>query len=463
MQCSWATQVRCVDRLVKRISIFEATENNTSPYNDVTFVIPSHECFIDEPITLSDENDKLTISAANSQQITAITFARPSNLTAFPSIIFELFPKLSDVHLISSGLEVLIEDDFVKATALQRLRIELNNIQRISDKTFAQPNQLETLELPANHIHEIDNYAFSTLKNLIKLNLQQNNLTKLRELTFFGAVNLMELYLNENQIEFIDDGALYLPKLRRISLQDNRLKSVSVNLLTGTPSLYGIDLSRNQLESVRNVFNKCSNLTIIGLNHNRIKSIDWMELADMESLRVLSIEGNRLQLNANHSVDEQQQQPDEQPRRFGRPPLKTHLEYLNLDSNNLSSTDILNELRVFRRLKFLDLDDNRLTKLENFKEIRTFFPHFIQLNMNENPLSCAWLEDALAFIERSGIIFQTLEFDSDEDKSDATVNKFAVSNKKKVNGITCNIEDELFGPMNSNYDPPTPPFGRTIA
>lgn len=457
MQSSWAVQVNCVDRLEKRISIFEATENNTSPYNDVTFVIPNHECFIDEPITLSDENDTLTILATNNQQITSITFARPSNSTGFPSIIFELFPKLSDVHLISTGLEALIEDDFAKAAALKRLRIELNNIERITVKTFAQPNQLEILELPANHIHEIDNYAFSKLKNLIKLDLQQNNLTMLHELTFSGAVNLMEIYLNDNQIEFIDDGSLYLPKLEKICLQDNRLKSLSVNLLTGTPALYGIDLSRNQLESIQNVFNKCKNLTIIGLNHNQIKSIDLIELADLESLRVLSMEGNQLQIDANHSVLEPLQQ------RHNRGPFKTHLEYLNLDSNNLSSSSILNELMVFRRLRFLDLDDNRLTKLENFKEIRTFFPHFIQINMNENPLSCAWLEDALAFIEQSGIIFQTLEVDSVEDESDAKVNKFAGSNQKKVNGITCNIEDEPFAPISFDYTAATPPFDGTIA
>lgn len=47
-------------KLVKLISIFEATESNTSPYNDATFEISNYECFIDEHIT-SSENDTLTI------------------------------------------------------------------------------------------------------------------------------------------------------------------------------------------------------------------------------------------------------------------------------------------------------------------------------------------------------------------------------------------------------------------
>lgn len=460
-----AIQVNCVDKLIKRISIFEATENITNLYNDVIFEIPEHECFIDESLTLDGEDDTLAVIATNTEQITSITFAKPSNLSAFPAIIFATFPKLSDVHLISTGLDVLIEDDFVNATSLKHLRIELNKIKRITDKVFVHPNQLEILELPANRICEIDNYAFAKLKNLMKLDLQQNNVTILHERIFYGAVNLIEIHLNDNQIEAIDDGVLYLPKLRQIFLQDNRLKTLSVNLLTGTPALYGIDLSGNQLETIQNnVFNKCTNLTIIGLNHNQIKSIDLIELADMVSLRVLSLEGNKLQFNANHTATEQQQQRQQRHSRmpFKTIPYKTHLEYLNLDSNNLSSASILNELSVFRRLKFLDLDDNRLIRIENFTEIRTIFPHFIQINMNENPLSCSWLEDVWPFIEQAGIIFQTLEVDSDENDNDAIASKFAGSNKKKVNGITCNIEDEPSFVQHID-DTATPTFDDTIA
>lgn len=427
--CS-AIEVNCVDKLSKRISIFNATENHTNPYQEIHFDIPDHECFIDQPITL-DENDTLSIVSTNYDQITSITFAQPSTSPGFPLVIFTTFPNLSDVHVISAGIEVIVEDDFVNATALKRLRLELNIIKRISNKAFAQPINLETLELPANGIQEIDNYAFATLLNLTKLNLQQNNLTTIREFLFSGVDNLMEIYLNDNQIEYIEDGALYLPKLSRIFLQDNRLKSLSANLLTGAPSLFGIDLGRNRLESVQDVFDKCGNLTIIGLNHNQIKSIDFVELADMPSLHVLSLEGNRLQFDANHTADE----------RKNLIPFKTHLEYLNLDSNNLSSPAILKELNVFHRLKFLDLDDNKLTKIDEFKEIRVFFPHFIQINMNENPLSCAWLEDAWPFIENTGIVFQTLEIDSEEDKDNEKNNKFSGSNRKKVNGITCNIEE----------------------
>lgn len=425
-----AIEVNCIDKLSKRISIFNATENLTNPYQDVVFDIPDHQCFIDQSITL-DENDTLTIISNHYEQITSITFAQPSTSPEFPRIIFSTFPNLSDVHLISTGLEVIAEDDFVNGTALKRLRIELNNIKRISDKAFAQPINVEILELPANSIEEIDNHAFATLQILTKLDLQQNNLTTIREFMFSGAVNLVEIYLNDNRIEHIEDGALYLPKLMRIFLQDNRLKSLSVNLLTGTPSLFGIDLSRNRLESVQDVFDKCANLTIIGLNHNQIKSIDLVQLADIASLRVLSLEGNRLQFDANHSVDA----------RKNLIPFKTHLEYLNLDSNNLSSPAILKELNVFHRLKFLDLDDNKLTKIDEFKEIRTLFPHFIQINMNENPLSCGWLEDAWPFIEHTGIVFQTLEIDSEEDSDNESSNKFSGSNQKKVNGITCNIEE----------------------
>lgn len=431
------------------MGIFNATEIYTPDFKNVTFNIPDDECFIDESIT-SSENDTLVINSKNPDQIRKITFAQPSISPTFPSIIFDTFPNLSDVHLILAGVEVINEADFVHAAELTRFRIELNTIKQITNKTFSKPIKLEILELPANQIQEIDNYAFSKLKSLIKLDLQQNNLTVIHEFQFSGADNLCELFLNDNQIEYIDDGALYLPKLMRIFLQDNRLKSVSSNLLTGTPALYGIDLSRNRLESVQNVFDKCANLTIIDLNHNQIKTIDLVQLADMSALRVLSLEGNRIQFDANRTANE----------RKNLIPFKTHLEYLNLDSNNLSSSAILSELSVFHRLKFLDFDDNKLTKIDDFKQIRTMFPHFIQINLNENPLNCAWLEDVWPYVERTGILVQTLEFDSEENVDTVPSNKFSGSNQKKVNGIMCNIEEP---PSQHTDDTTIPSSDETIA
>lgn len=432
---SSAIEVNCVEKLNKRLSVFKAEENHTIPYRDIVFDIPSHQCFVDQSIAL-DENETLSISSLIPDHITSIIFAAPSTLPEFPLVIFTTFPNLSDVHLVFTGIEVIDEDDFMNAIMLKKLRLEQNNIKRISKTSFAKAIELESLELPANNIHEIDDYAFSSLKNLTKLVLQQNNLTILREHIFSGAYNLIELFLNDNQIETIEDGALYSESLTRIYLQDNRLKSLSPNLLTGAPLLYGIDLSRNQLMSVQRIFDKCPNLTIIGLNHNQIQALDLIELVNIPSLMVLSLEGNKLKFNSNGSIN------TETTHHKNLAPTKTHLEYLNLDSNNLSSPTILNELSVFHQLKFLDLDDNKLTKIDDFRKVRTLFPHFIQINMNDNPLSCAWLEDVWPFIELEGIVFRTTEIESDEDSDDIEVNgTLSASNKKKVNGITCNIEE----------------------
>lgn len=422
-------EVKCVDKLNKRLSIFKAEDNHTNPYRDVAFTIPDHHCFIDETIVL-DDNEPFRILSSNSEQITSITFAAPSTLPKFPLIIFAIFSNLMDVHLVFSGIEVIEEDDFTNATSLKRLRLEKNNIERISKTSFAKPIKIESLELPANGISIIDDYAFANLNNLTKLDLQQNNLTVIREHIFSGANNLMEIFLNDNQIEIIEDGAFYFEKLSRIYLQDNQLKTLSTNLLTGTPLLYGIDLSNNQLASIQGIFDKCRNLTIIGLNHNQIESLDLIELANIPSLQILSLEGNKITFHVNETA------------RKNLIPSKTHLEYLNLDSNNLSMSNIFDQLSVFHRLKFLDLDDNKLTRIDNFKEIRLLFPHFIQINMNNNPLNCAFLEDAWPFIETEGIIFKTIEIESDEDDDDSEENnKFSAGNQKIVNGITCNIED----------------------
>lgn len=355
-----------------------------------------------------DENETLSIvEPQRDVPITKITFAKPSMLPEFPLVIFETFPNLTSVHLIALGCEVLDEDDFAGADALESLRMELNNIETISRTSFARPIGLRNLMLPANRIRIIEDYAFEKLDDLDQLDLQQNNLTSLSENIFTGAHNLRKIYLNDNQIESIEDGVFYMKRLTEIFLQDNHLKKLSTELLTGTSALYGIELSHNQLTSIQHIFDKCPNLTVIGLNHNRIETIDLIELANLPALRILALDGNRIRFNHATNV------------RTNRLVVKkTRLEYLNLDSNNLSSANILQQLQIFRRLKFLDLDDNQFTRLDGLKEIRKWFPHFIQINVNNNKFGCAWLDDVWPSISKQNIVFKTTEIEDDEVAND---------------------------------------------
>lgn len=415
--------VQCVNKFNKRISIFKAEENETEPYRDVSFDMPENRCFIEHPIKL-EENDSLSIYAPNSEKITSITFATPSTLPKFPFVVFTTFPNLEDVHLVFAGVKVIEEDHFANATSLRKLRLEQNNIKIISKTSFAKASKLEVLELPTNRISEIDNFAFVNLHKLTKLDLQQNNLTVLREHAFSGAYSLTEIFLNGNQIQVIEDGALYFDRLSRLYLQDNRLRTLSPNLFIGTPLLNGVDLSRNQLVSINKVFDKCPLLTTIGLDENQIESIDLIELANIRSLMLLSMEGNKIKLNSSLPNPE-------------FPNSKTKLIYLNLDSNNLSSASILKDLSIFHQLKFLDLDDNRFTSIDDFKEIRTIFPYFIQLNLNNNPLSCEWFKTVKnnTIVRNNTIILKTTELNEEENGKI----KYLGNNMKSINGTTCYI------------------------
>lgn len=430
--------------MTKRLSIFKSEENDTIPYRDVTFKIPEHECFIDDTITL-EENETLSIQQPNRNvEITKITFAKPSMLPEFPLIIFQIFPNLIDVHLIFTGIEVLEEDDFMNATSLNRLHLELNNIETISKTAFIKAVHLKQLILPGNRIRQIEDFAFEKLISMEKLDLQQNNLTILREHIFTGGDNLVEIYLNDNQIESIEDGVFYLKKLQKIYLQDNRLKALSTDLLTGAQVLFGIDLSHNQLISIDNIFDKCSNLTVLGLNYNQIETIDLIEFANIPSLMILSLEGNKITFDDN-DADEN----DDHLKNKLLLSSKTHLEYLNLDSNNLSASSILQHLRVFHALKFLDLDDNQFTKIDDFKKIRHFFPRFIQINLSDNKLNCAWIEDVWPFIGEQNILFRSTEIEDDiedDESSNDNVNdsngnlKTKSSKQTQVFGVTCSTE-----------------------
>lgn len=402
--------MNCVDRLAKRLSIFGAEDNHTNPYRDLSIDIPASECYIDQPIVLEENETLAIVEPQRDVPITKITFAKASTLPEFPFVIFQTFPNLTAVHLIATGCELLAEDDFVGADALEQLRMELNNIETISRTSFARPVRLRRLMLPANRIGKIEEYAFEKLADLEHLDLQQNDLTALDENIFTGAHNLRTIYLNFNQIESIADGVFYMKRLTEILLQDNRLKRVPAEMLTGAPALYGIDLGRNLLTSMHNIFDKCPNLTVLGLNHNRIEDIDLVGFANLPALRILSLVGNRIRFNetvfyANAGNNARNN------RLVAR---KTRLEYLNLDSNNLSAANVLQQLQVFRRLKVLDLDDNQFTEIDGFKELRKVFPHFIQINLNGNRLSCAWLEDVWPSIASQNIVFKSTELEDDD-------------------------------------------------
>lgn len=428
-------EVNCIETLNKRVYNFKLAEEHVTPYTDISFKIPDNECYIDERIAL-EENDTLVIVAPSPERlITTITFSRPSTLPAFPITIFQTFSNVSHVKLISTGIEVLEENDFINAAAMTNLHLELNYIRLISKTSFANAISLEELSLPGNRIQAVENFSFETLKNLTKLDLQQNNLTNLTENLLAGADNLREIYLNDNQIDTIVDGALYSESLERIYLQGNRLKVLSMDLLTGTPALYGIDLSGNQLVSVQGIFNKCSNLTVIGLKQNNLETIDLMEFASLPSLMMLSLESNHLEFNesniqfefiVSNSIAKHKKWMSS----------KTHLEYLNLDSNNLSSTQILHQLRIFKRLKFLDLDDNQFKQIDDLKIVRSIFPNFIQLNVNNNSLSCSWLEDVVPVSRKQGIILNTVEIDDDDD-DDSDESDEENFHQKQVFNIPC--------------------------
>lgn len=429
-------EATCSETLTKRLSIFKADENHTDPYRDVTFDIPDHECFVDESITL-DENETLSIAIpTRNTEITFIVFAVPSMLPEFPLVIFNAFPKLTDVHIIHAGIEVLVEQDFLNATDLRRLRLEQNNIEIISKTALAKPIELEVLTLPGNRIRKIEDFAFAMLDRMYKLELQQNNLTYLREHIFSGADELREIHLNSNQIETIEDGVFYLKKLETIFLHDNHLVTLSPDLLTGTKSLRSIDVSGNQLQTIRSLFDKCENLTTVGANRNQIDSIDLNELASIPSLKFLSLSDNLVQfVEAERKNKTKKMLPN------------TQLEYLNLESNDLFSSEILDQLSIFYQLKILILDSNEFKIINNLNDVRSIFPKLIEVHLSNNSLSCQWLDELKPGVDEQDAIVRTNDAEADD------ANRFLVK-RKQIDGVACTVDEEPAAAPIADQDEP---------
>lgn len=422
----YGLEVSCTDKLYKSIELFEAVEkpdqSSARMLHRINISLPIHHCYINEPIDLQ-ENETLTVLNPSNDVITSLTLAARSTLPEFPIEIFETFPNLTDVKLIYSGIEKLKEDDFVNATNLKRLHLEMNNIHTIGRTVFTHLENLTVLALPTNQITIIEDFAFADLKKLLRLHLEQNNLTVLQENIFSGATNLTELFLNDNQIKTIEDGALYLENLRELYLHGNDLKTLSPDLVTGAPSLRAIVLRRNQLTAIGETFSKSSQLAFIDLGDNLIQTVDWIEIASMRALRILSLENNLLKIEplAPEIEDDANYQ-----KKLANAMKKTQLQYLKLSDNKLYRSDVLKQLTALRMLRYLELDNNPFFIIDNVKMIRANYPVLVQINLLNATLSCEWLENIAPFIKKSKVIFLTIE-----------TNAPVQGQHKEIDGMVC--------------------------
>ena len=139
-----------------------------------------------------------------------------------PINIVELFPSVTELDVIDSGLF------------------------EIDSSIFKDMFELKTLNLTRNKLLEIPTETFNSLKNLMQLDLSMNNIENLEPGVFKHLLKVEVLDLNGNQLTAIDFDVLRgLMNLRKLMLQNNKLKVIRTKPSSPLTQLEFVDFSNN--------------------------------------------------------------------------------------------------------------------------------------------------------------------------------------------------------------------------
>ncbi|CAH1783872.1 unnamed protein product [Owenia fusiformis] len=126
------------------------------------------------------------------------------------------------------------------------LRLEQNQITRVSSKAFMEYKRLRRIDLSNNMISFLAPDAFVGLKSLNSLVLYGNKITDLPPGIFKGMTSLQLLLLNANKISCVrTDTFEDLSHLNLLSLYDNKIQSLANGSFTPLKNIQTLHLARN--------------------------------------------------------------------------------------------------------------------------------------------------------------------------------------------------------------------------
>lgn len=291
-----------------------------------------------------------------------------SNLTTFPSDIFELFPNVQSLTT-RADIQELSRHQFKNATKLRVLNMGFNNqLGALEPNIFADVPFLEYIDLAYNYIDIIEESALMGLEKLKYLYFEGNLLGLVKNYTFKGTPNLELLDLSKNQISDIENRAFSsLSKLKRLKLNENQIQRLPRHIFSVLKNLDSIDLSVNIIETLEDgTFDGLDSLTTLELGFNRISALDAVVLSSLKNLKLLLLASNDLtELN--------------------EPLTNASLTNLDLSHNDLSYDDVKNQLKNQQKLEFLELRDMNLTEID--RDLFANLSNVIVLDLSQNNLT----------------------------------------------------------------------------
>ncbi|KAF4450143.1 Septation initiation network scaffold protein cdc11 [Fusarium austroafricanum] len=293
--------------------------------------------------------------------------------------------------------------------------IRADNNQLTSLDGLDTHDGLLSLRARDNLIEEVD-FARVKMERLTELDLGGNRVSSVRNMEHAPA--LTRLRLSKNKLtSFVVPTCI--KGLRLLELSDNQLTTLDVSNM---PSLHSLHADRNRITGLSG-FSRARKLDSLSLREQRAdKALDLGFLSSAYEVRKLFLSGNylgtfepivdflNLQLLelANCGI---QALPDN----LGQ--LMPNLRTLNINFNAIRD---LEPLRFIPRLKKLLVAGNRLADSTLVTELLIEFPHIIQLDLRDNPVTLGFYAPMQVLVpaDREGYVDPFMLPDADVERDE---------------------------------------------
>lgn len=325
----------------------------------------------------------------NATKLAVLNLGFNNALSLIEARLFAYVPTLEFIDLAYNEIEEIEENGLAGLPKLKILYLEGNSIRMLANRTFAGTPNVETLILSQNAIESIEGEAFRGLGRVKRLMLNDNRIERLQRSIFEGMRSLERLDLTLNVIGEIEDGTFDgLDSLLFLELAFNRLTTLQDTLFDGAPNLNSLFISENRIENIEFAFNNLTQLKSLDLTFNPIGYIEPTVFSNVTHLEFLELRGcNLTEINDELFSDQ------------------THLLLLDLSMNNLTEID-LNVFDALDKLEFLKLSDTGITELSNYTEIKTIMPALRFINLADNILDCAAVQQMIEYFQMNSIEYE---------------------------------------------------------
>ncbi|XP_044261876.1 carboxypeptidase N subunit 2-like [Tribolium madens] len=289
------------------VIVLFVSQTQSVTYENVTILLTTRQTiyYINDTIPptklLQIRCDNTLVEYVNNQpwEIVKIQYQNVPNLSK--NAVSHL-PNVTEVGIISSGLEKIEPRAFGDLPKMEFLYINENPLKEVQNGVFANLSQLTWLHLENNSIETLGDKVFNDLPSLRHVFLDGNRISTWRSDWFAGSP-VESISMSFNSIEELpSDMFEYYHKfnderpsrLWYLILESNKVRKIHPDAFRGLKELDYLNLKNNSIKELPSgVFGTITYINNFELSDNLIKNID-PSIFNNTSLSYVKLRNNRL-------------------------------------------------------------------------------------------------------------------------------------------------------------------------